>query len=117
MPSTYVIQLSEASWLVLDGTVRARWLIVKAPLIHKGTGETHVMHRVELWSLVTPRPVLSVHDGLEAAKAWCRDQAEAPDFSKPARKGYGSATPPEEQKQRWAAGLNPLTGEPRALDS
>ncbi len=94
----HVVQLSASSWLVLDSVVAARWLIVEAPLVHKGTGETHVMHRVELWNPTQPRPVLSVHDGLEAAKAWCTEELAA-----------------EARMRARGHGLDPATGLPVAI--
>lgn len=42
-------------------------------MVNRATGETHMVHRVEWWSIVrAERRVLSVHDGLLAAQAWCR---------------------------------------------
>lgn len=45
-------------------------------MVNQATGETHVMHRVEMWRLEKPRPVLAVVDGLMAAQAWCTDEVK-----------------------------------------
>lgn len=74
-PQIYVVQLSATSWLVLDEVVRPRWLIARGPLVHKGTRETLIMDRVELWNIDSAkRATLSVHDGLELAKKWCANE-------------------------------------------
>lgn len=91
-PLIHVVRLSASSWLVLDSVVTARWLIVEGPLVHKGTRETHVMHRVELWNPNPPRPVLSVHDGLEAAKVWCREELAAEARMRARGHGFDPAT-------------------------
>lgn len=71
----HVIQLAPAQWLVLDDVVQPRFLIVEGPMVSKATGETHIVHRVEWWSIDrAQRRVLAVHDGLLAAQAWCRGE-------------------------------------------
>lgn len=67
-----VIQLSVKAWLVLDERTRPRFLISRAPMIHKRTGETHVVHRVERWNHIpTSRKIVAVCDGERDARNWC----------------------------------------------
>lgn len=95
-PHLHVVQLSPTAWLILDEMVRARWLIVRGPLVNRHTGETHVMDRVELWSHEKERRVaVSVHDGLEAAKGWCREELAA-----------------EQRVRAEHSGVDPVTREP-----
>ncbi|MDR6867549.1 hypothetical protein J2Y69_002153 [Microbacterium resistens] len=68
----HVIQLSERSHLVLDDTVRPRWLIVEGPMVRRETGETHLVHRVEWWHRDPKRRhIVAVCEGMVAARTWC----------------------------------------------
>ena len=73
-----VIQLSVRSWLVFTEPATPRYLIVEGPLVHRETGETHMMHRVEWWHIdPKQRNTLSVHDSLGAAQRWCKADLDA----------------------------------------
>lgn len=75
LPGVHLIQISETAWLVVDEMVKPRFLIVNGPLVHRETGETHLVHRVEWWSIdPKKRTVLAVCDGLLAARTWCREE-------------------------------------------
>lgn len=114
----HVIQVAARSWLVLDEITRPRWLISEGPLVHKATGETHVMHRVMSWNIdPAERRTRSVHDGLNAAQDWCREELARPDFRAPIVGAHrGTAITVEEQRRRWEAGLDPWTGKPRVAN-
>ncbi|MEJ1922228.1 hypothetical protein [Microbacterium sp. KHB019] len=72
-----VIQLSLKSWLVLNDNARPQFLIVRAPMVHKPTGETHVVHRVERWNHIPEsRHLLVVCDGEMDARKWCAAELE-----------------------------------------
>ncbi len=93
-----VIQLSLKSWLVLDEHVKPRWLITRTPMVHKQTGETHVVHKVERWNhFPESRHLLAVCDGEMAAREWCETALE--NEARAAARGH---TP----------GTNPATGLP-----
>lgn len=73
----HTIQLAPAQWLILDGQVRPRFLIVEAPMVRRDTGETHVAWRVEWWSPDrAKRHVVAVLGGLIAGQEWCRAELE-----------------------------------------
>lgn len=72
-----VIQLSLKSWLVLGDNARPQFLIVRAPMVHKPTGETHVVRRVERWNHIPEsRHLLAVCDGEMDARKWCAAELE-----------------------------------------
>ena len=110
----HVIQVTMSVWLVVDGTLRPRFLIRHGPAVHRETHETHMMYRVTHWTVEAEyRRDVGWHDELRAATEWCREQIETPTFLSPERSGYGIAVTVEEQKRRWDAGLDPYTGRPR----
>lgn len=94
-----VIQLSVKAWLILDEQTRPRFLISRCPMVHKRTGETHVVHRVERWNHIPEsRKILAVCDGEMDARNWC-----AAAFENEARAAA-----------RHVAGVDPATGLTRA---
>ncbi|WP_309129494.1 hypothetical protein [Microbacterium sp.] len=73
----HVIQLAEAQWLVLDRQVRPQFLMVKGPMVDRATGETHIVFRIEWWSIVkSERRVLAVLPHELVARDWCRAEIE-----------------------------------------
>lgn len=72
-----VIQLSVKSWLVVDDLVKPRFLITRAPMVNRSTGETHVVHRVDRWNHISEsRHTVAVCDGEMAARDWCKTALE-----------------------------------------
>lgn len=110
----HVIQVSDRSHLVLDDLVNPRWLIVYGPMVHRATGETPIVYRVERWHLdPRKRTTIGVHEHLGSAKAWCAAALEVPDMNAPLLDDDGRVVTVEVQRQRWEAGLDLRTGLPR----
>lgn len=73
----HTIQLAAAQWLVVDETVRPRFLITEGPMVRRDTGETHVAWRIDWWAVEKKnRHTVAVVGGLLAAEAWCRAEIE-----------------------------------------
>ncbi|GAA4351184.1 hypothetical protein GCM10023087_18310 [Microbacterium rhizosphaerae] len=108
------IQVETTAWLVTNAVHTPRFLIRYLPAVSKRTHETHMLYRVQRWQLEpSKRETLGWHDTYAEAEAHCREMIETPEMGTPKRDGYGSAITPAEQKRRWDAGLDPLTGMPR----
>lgn len=108
------IQVETRAWLVVNEVHIPKFLIRYLPAVNKRTRETHMLYRVQRWQLdKAKRETIGWHDTYAEAEAQCRAIIETPEMGTPKRDGYGSAITPEEQKRRWAAGLDPLTAEPR----
>lgn len=107
------IRASTTVWLILDDGLAPRWVIVYTPAVHKVTGETHMMYRVDRWHLEPKaRKAEAWHDELQAAIAWCREVVDRPKFNAPMRGPDGGVVTVEEQKERWEAGQDLRTGRP-----
>ncbi|MFG6502501.1 hypothetical protein [Microbacterium sp. P05] len=106
--------MATRSWLVLGETFQPRYLVVYSAAVHRETGETHMLYRIDQHALERDHrcPLAWVETYVEA-EAWCREQIETPNLDAPIRDGYGSAITPDMQRERWAAGLDPRTGKPR----
>lgn len=101
-------------WLVLDDVHRPRFLIVLGPAINRRTGETHILYRIDHHQLRrTDRRPLAWLETYQEAVDWCRTTLETPELNAPRAAGHGSAVTVEVQRQRWAEGLDPATGESR----
>lgn len=62
-------------------------------MVHKQTGETHVVHKVESWNHVPEsRHVVAVCDGEMAARGWC--EAALENEARAVARGYKPGTDP-----------------------
>jgi hypothetical protein len=110
-----IIQVATRSWLVLGEAFQPRFLVAYGPAVHRVTGETHMMYRVDQHAMDRAhRRSLAWLETFADAEAWCRQQLTSPALNAPIRDGYGSAVTPDMQRERWAAGLAPRTGQPRS---
>lgn len=110
-----VIQVARSSWLVIDDAFRARFVIVYAAAVNRATHETHMMYRVDKWALDRENRIPQRWvDTYRGAVEHCVAVLETPSFDAPMRGEDGTVVPADLQRQRWAQGLDPRSGRPRA---
>lgn len=108
------IQVGESDWLVLDDAIRPRFLIHHGPAVNAITHETLMMYRVDHWVLKrADRWLLGYYETLAEAQGAAEGELGVPKFLAPVTDPQGQIVTPEEQRQRWAAGLDPRSGRPR----
>lgn len=96
---------------MLDDAIQPRFLIHYGPAVHKLTHETLMMYRVDHWVLKrVDRWPLGYYETLATAQAAAESELGVPKFVAPVTDPQGQIVTPEEQRQRWAAGLDPRTG-------
>lgn len=106
--------MGESDWLVLDDAIRPRFLIHHGPAVNAITHETLMMYRVDHWVLKrADRWLLGYYETLAEAQGAAEGELGVPKFLAPVTDPQGQIVTPEEQRQRWAAGLDPRSGRPR----
>ncbi len=110
------LHAGEKVWLVLDDAVnRIEFQIEYAPATRSATHETLMMYRVDHWVLKrSDRWPLGYYDELRTALDACALALGMPNFLAPATAPDGTIITPEEQRERWRAGLDPRTGRSRS---
>ena len=105
------IRVGESDWLVLDDAIQPRFLIHHGPTVNKITRETLMMYRVDHWVLKrSDRWPLGYYETLADAQLAAESTLGAPKFLAPVTDPHGQIVTPEEQRERWQAGLDPRTG-------
>jgi len=108
------IRVGESDWLVLDDAIQPRFLIHHGPAVNKITRETLMMYRVDHWVLKrADRWPLGYYESLAEAQAAAEGELGTPKFLVPITDPHGQIVTPEEQRERWKAGLDPRSGTPR----
>lgn len=108
--------MGESDWLVLDDAIQPRFLIHHGPAVNKITRETLMMYRVDHWVLKrADRWPLGYYETLAQAQRAAEGELGVPKFLSPVTGPDGQIVTPEEQRERWAAGLDPRSGRPRLL--
>ena len=106
--------MGESDWLVLDDAIQPRFLIHHGPAVNKITRETLMMYRVDQWVLNRAvRWPLGFYESLSEAQAAAEGELGTPKFLVPITDPHGQIVTPEEQRERWKAGLDPRSGTPR----
>ncbi|MFJ8896819.1 hypothetical protein ACIRCZ_19710 [Leifsonia sp. NPDC102414] len=101
--------------MALDDAVRPRFLIHHGPAVNAVTHETLMMYRVDHWVLKrSDRWPLGYYETLAQAQLAAESALGTPMFLAPVTDPLGRIVTPEEQRERWTAGLDPRTGAPRA---
>ena len=114
MDSVRTIRVGESDWLVLDDAIQPRFLIHHGPAVNKLTHETLMMYRVDHWVLKrADRWPLGYYETLAEAQLAAEGELGVPKFLVPVTDPQGQIVTPEEQRERWAAGLDPRSGRPR----
>lgn len=110
-----VLRVGEKVWLVVDDVAsRIHFVIEYGPAVNKLTRETLMMYRVDHWVLKrTDRWPLGYYETIAEAQNAVEGELGVPKFLVPVTDPGGQIVTPEEQHQRWAAGLDPRTGTPR----
>lgn len=99
---------------MLDDAIQPRFLIHHGPALNTRTHETLMMYRVDHWVLKrSDRWPLGYYETLSEAQSAAETELGVPKFLAPVTDPRGQIVTPEEQRQRWAAGLDPRTGMPR----
>lgn len=116
MGEVRTIWVETTNWLVLEGS-KPRFVIHYGAAVHRETGETLMMYRLDAWVLERRRRwTVGWHEHLDDAIADARERIEWPEPVTPLVGGgeeHGSCVPVSVQRERWAAGLDPRTGLPR----
>jgi hypothetical protein len=111
-----IIQVATCSWLVLCEAFQPRYLITYGPMIYRPTHETLHVYAIRRHALERhQRSLLECTDTYADAVSWCRLQMETPNMASPLITGQNSAITPEVQRDRWAQGLDPRTGQRRPV--
>lgn len=107
--------MGENDWLVLDDAIQPCFLIHHGPAVNKLTRETLMMYRVDHWVLKrADRWPLGYYETLAEAQLAAESTLGTPKFLAPVTDHGGRIVTPQEQRERWEAGLDPRTGMPRA---
>ncbi len=109
-----VLRAGEKVWLVVDDVASSIHFVIEyGPAVNQITHETLMKYRVDHWTLKrSERWPLGYYDELRAATQACELAIQERAFISPATAPDGSIVTPEEQRERWSAGLDPRTGEP-----
>jgi hypothetical protein len=112
------IRVGENDWLVLDDAIEPRFLIHHGPAVNSATRETLMMYRVDHWVLKrSDRWQLGYYETLADAQLAAEGTLGTPTFLVPVTDPHGQIITPQEQRERWQAGLDPRTGSPRPMHS
>ena len=97
-----------------DSATRIRFQIEYRLAVNQITHESVMMYRIDHWTLRREdRWPLGFYDELQQALDACEMALGMPSFVAPVTAPDGSIVTPEEQRDRWRAGLDPRTGQRR----